>query len=230
SGKTTAALNLGIALRYCQKDVTVVDANLHNPNISMHLGAPQVPIHLNHVLQGKHTIHDAVYQHRSGIKIVPASLSLQDASVSARELRNHVKSLQTDILLLDTPSGLHENALHALHAADEALLITQPEWPAVADGLKTLQILRHYQIPCHGVLVNKAGSKHDIPTAIIEDTLKTKVVATIPFDSNMRWALRRKEPLVFLDPHSPAAESYIQLAKHLIGRQEPRERKFLGLF
>jgi len=231
SGKTTAALNLGVALRYCQKDVTVVDANLHNPNVGIYLGAPQVPIHLNHVLQGRHSIHDAVYQHKSGMKIVPASLAAQDIHVPTQNLRSHVKSLHTDLAILDTPSGFHQNALHAFQAADEALLITLPEWPTLTDALKTLQALRSFQVPCRGAIVNKTGSRHDISTATIQDFLRTQVLATIPFDSNMRYASRMKEPLVYLDPNTPASDAYVQLARHLTGmKQEEKRKKFLGLF
>ncbi len=231
SGKTTAALNLGVSFLHCQKDVTIIDANLHNPNVGIHLGAPQVPIHFNHVLQGKHSIHDAVYHHKSGMKVVPASLSVQDMHSPTNNLRNHLKSLHTDIAILDTPSGFHQNAVHALSAADEALLVTLPEWPALTDALKTLQALRSFQVPCRGIIVNKTGSRHDIPNLSIQDFLKAPILASIPFDSNMRYSSRMKEPLVYLDPCSPASESYINLARHLSGfRQQERRRKFLGLF
>ena len=45
-GKTTSAINLGVALNKFGKNVVVVDANLTTPNIGLHLGAPIVPISL----------------------------------------------------------------------------------------------------------------------------------------------------------------------------------------
>jgi len=60
-GKTTTSINLGIALTYFNKDVTVVDADLTTPNIGIHLGVPLVPINLHHVLQNKHSIDEAIY-------------------------------------------------------------------------------------------------------------------------------------------------------------------------
>ena len=55
-GKTTTAINLGAALNAFGKDVVVLDANLTTPNVGLHLGAPLVPVSLNHVLSGKANI------------------------------------------------------------------------------------------------------------------------------------------------------------------------------
>ena len=77
-GKTTTAINLGAALNAFGKEVIVLDANLTTPNIGLHLGAPIVPISLNHVLLGKAKIVDALYEHESGMKIIPSSLSVKE--------------------------------------------------------------------------------------------------------------------------------------------------------
>jgi len=60
-GKTTTSINLGAALNAFGHDVVIVDANLTTPNVGLHLGAPIVPISLNHVLNGKADIEDAIY-------------------------------------------------------------------------------------------------------------------------------------------------------------------------
>ncbi len=49
-GKTTSTINLGTALNQLGEDVVIVDANLTTPNIGIHLGAPIVPVTINHVL------------------------------------------------------------------------------------------------------------------------------------------------------------------------------------
>src|SRR3989338_3248141 len=77
-GKTTTAINLGAALNAFGKEVIIVDANLTTPNVGLHLGAPLVPVSLNHVLLGKADITDAIYEHASGTKIIPSSLSVKE--------------------------------------------------------------------------------------------------------------------------------------------------------
>ena len=77
-GKTTTSINLAAALNSFGKETIIVDANLTTPNVGLHLGAPIVPISLNHVLQGKAKIQDAIYEHESGTKIIPSSLSINE--------------------------------------------------------------------------------------------------------------------------------------------------------
>src|SRR3990167_9554362 len=77
-GKTTTAINIGAAINQFGKEVIIVDANLTTPNVGLHLGAPIVPISLNHVLLGKAKIAEAIYEHESGTKIIPSSLSVNE--------------------------------------------------------------------------------------------------------------------------------------------------------
>ena len=77
-GKTTTTINLGTSLNQLGEDVVILDANLTTPNIGIHLGAPIVPTTLNHVLNNQAKLEDAIYEHESGTKILPASLSLKE--------------------------------------------------------------------------------------------------------------------------------------------------------
>ena len=77
-GKTTSAVNLGTCLNHLGEDVIIVDANLTTPNVGIHLGAPIVPITLNHALNNQAKFEDAIYEHETGTKIMPASLSLRE--------------------------------------------------------------------------------------------------------------------------------------------------------
>ena len=77
-GKTTTSINLAAAMNHFGKETILVDANLTTPNVGLHLGAPIVPISLNHVLLDKATINEAIYEHESGTKIMPSSLSINE--------------------------------------------------------------------------------------------------------------------------------------------------------
>src|SRR3989338_10437219 len=77
-GKTTTAINLGAAINYFGGNVVVIDGNLSTPNVGIHLNSPEVPVTFNHVLLGKADVFEAVYEHDSGLKIVPSSISIKE--------------------------------------------------------------------------------------------------------------------------------------------------------
>ena len=79
-GKTTTAINLGAAMNHFGSEVLIIDGNLSTPNVGIHLGAPEVPVNLNHVLQKKAKAFEAIYEHDSGLKIMPSSLSISELS------------------------------------------------------------------------------------------------------------------------------------------------------
>src|SRR3989338_316410 len=123
-GKTTTAINLAAALNSFGKEVIVLDANLTTPNIGLHLGAPIVPISLNHVLLGKAKISDALYEHESGMKIIPSSLSVRELRrLNHGKLKEVGKRLRkmADYIIYDSAAGLGEEALAAMESSDELI-------------------------------------------------------------------------------------------------------------
>src|SRR3989344_2697570 len=132
-GKTTTAINLAAALNAFGKEVIIVDANLTTPNVGLHFGAPIVPVNLNHVLLGKAKIADAIYEHESGTKIIPSSLSVKELrNINHSKLKDIGKKLKrlADIIIYDSAAGLGEEAIAAMEAADELIIVTNPEIPA----------------------------------------------------------------------------------------------------
>src|SRR3972149_10622941 len=77
-GKTTTVSNLGTALVDMVKKVIILDANVTTPNLSLHLGIPFYPITLHDVIKRKAPIEKAIYNHVSGLKIIPASLAASE--------------------------------------------------------------------------------------------------------------------------------------------------------
>ena len=97
-GKTTTAVNLGAAMNYFGKDVLIIDANLTTPNLGIHFGSPEVPVNLNHILLNKAEVSEGVYEHESGIKIMPASLSIKESDkINPEKIGEIKKELQNNI-------------------------------------------------------------------------------------------------------------------------------------
>ncbi len=140
-GKTSSTINLGAALNKLGEDVIIVDGNLTTPNIGIHLGAPIVPITLNHVLNNQARIEDAIYEHESGTKVLPASLSLKETEkIDYKKIPEVLRKLKkfTNYVLIDSAAGLGEEARFAILSSDEVIIVTNPEISAVTDALKTI--------------------------------------------------------------------------------------------
>src|SRR3989344_6013037 len=234
-GKTTTAINLGAALNSFGKEVIVVDANLSTPNVGLHLGAPIVPISLNHVLSGKAKIGDAIYEHESGTKIIPSSLSVKELKkVNTNEngkLRDIGKKLRkmADYVIYDSAAGLGEEAIAAMEAADDLIIVTNPEIPAVTDALKTSKLIEQLGKEVKGVIVSRVrGRKTEMPIENIRDMLELPILGVVPEDGNMQSSLVMKDAILHTHPKSRASRAYRRIAAKIIGTNDYKEN--LSLF
>jgi septum site-determining protein MinD len=220
-GKTTTAINLGAALNSFGKEVIIVDANLTTPNVGLHLGAPIVPVSLNHVLLGKAKLADAIYEHESGTKIIPSSLSVKELRrLNHSKLKDVVRRLRrsADYIILDSAAGLGEEALSAMESCDELIIVTNPEIPAVTDALKTYKVTEELGKSVRGVIVTRVkGLKTEMPVLNIRDMLELPILGVIPEDKNMQSALVMKNALIHTHPRSKASRAYKQIAAKIIG-------------
>ncbi|MFH1308330.1 MAG: cell division ATPase MinD [archaeon] len=222
-GKTTSAINLAAALNSLQEEAIVVDGNLITPNVGLHFGAPIVPVSLNHVLNGKAVIHEAIYEHESGTKVIPASLSLKDLKkTNPEKLKNAVKLLKktSDHIILDSAAGLGEEALAAIDAGDEIIIITNPEMPAVTDALKTIKIAEERKKPVTGVIITRIKRDgYDMPYLNVKGMLEVPILGIIPEDKNMRKALVMKNAVYHTHPNSKSSRAYREIAEKLSGKK-----------
>jgi septum site-determining protein MinD len=227
-GKTTTAINLGAALNAFGKDVIVLDANMTTPNVGLHLGAPIVPISLNHVLNGKAKLSDAIYEHESGTKIIPSSLSVNDLKkIDFNKFKEVVKKLRNnaDYVIFDSAAGLGQEALAAMDVGDEVVIVTNPEITAVTDALKTSKLLEQMGKEVKGVIVNKVKRRRtEMPAKNIAEMLELPILGIIPEDNNMSVALLKKNALMHTHPRSKAARAYRMAAARLIGLEDYREK------
>ncbi|MBU0466222.1 MAG: cell division ATPase MinD [Nanoarchaeota archaeon] len=223
-GKTTTSINLATALNSFGKDVIVVDANLTTPNIGLHLGAPIVPISLNHILLGKAKVAEAIYEHESGTKVIPSSLSINELRrINHKKLKDVGKKLRrmADITIYDSAAGLGEEAIAAMESADELIIVTNPEIPAVTDALKTSKLIEQLGKSVKGVIVTrvKKNSKTQMPISNIAEMLELPILGVIPEDERIQQSLVMKDALVHTHPKSKPALAYKKIAAKLVNME-----------
>ena len=237
-GKTTTTINLGTSLNYLGEDVVIVDANLTTPNVGIQLGAPIVPVTLNHVLSNQAKFEEAIYEHESGTKIMPASLSLRETEKinykKFPELMKKVKKI-TSFVLIDSAAGLGEEARTAIDACDEIIIVTNPEMSAVTDALKTIKLAEEKGKPIAGVILTRyRGKNYEMSIPNIRDMLEIPILGIIPEDDAIRESQALKNAVIHTHPRSKAAKTYFNTSKRILGEDvdfvDPKNLGLVGRF
>jgi septum site-determining protein MinD len=203
------------------EDVIVIDGNLTTPNVGIYLGAPIIPVTINHVLNGQARLEDAIYEHESGTKIMPASLSLKETEkIDYRKMSEIIKKLKklTNHILIDCAAGLGEEARSVMQASDEIIIVTNPEMAAVTDALKTIKLAEEMNKPVKGVIVTRyRGVRTEMPISNIHEMLETSILGIIPEDEAVKISQVLKNAVVHTHPKSKAARNYMETSKRLLG-------------
>jgi len=240
TGKTTSAVNLGAALNHFGEDVIIVDGNLTTPNVGLHFGAPIVPVSLSHVLSGHARIEDSIYEHESGVKIIPTSLSIKELKRANRKnLESIARKLRklSDYIIFDSGAGLGEEAVSVIRLADEIILVSNPDMPSITDALKTIKIAEELGKVVKGVIITRVRfDKTELSPESIMDMLEVPILGVIPEEFAIRESLAIKNPVVHTHPKSRSSEKYKEIAANLAGRSYKAKkytrsfwRKLLGL-
>lgn len=233
-GKTTTAVNLGAAINYLGSEVLVVDANLSTPNVGIHMNSPEVPINLNHVLLKKADPHEAVYEHESGMKIMPSSLSVNELKRVKLEKLKHLKedlSKLAEYVIIDSSAGLGPEATSALELADEIVIVTNPELPAITDALKTIKIAEEMKIPVTGIIMTRVRkNKIEMQPESVKEMLETPVLGMVPEHIDVQKALNLKGPAVHTLPKSKPARAYKEIAARILDVEYDSRKDAPGIF
>lgn len=220
-GKTVTTINLACALNEFGRECLIIDGNLEKPNVGLALGFTKIEKSTHTALRGDHRLDEAVFTHPSGIHVIPGHLSLDWKRHAAhklfKDIVHHVEK-KAEIIFIDTPSGLHPDALEMLKTTRQTILITTPSLSAVTDCLKTARIARDNGIEILGVIVNKVKeSSFEMELENIETILEVPVIGVIPYDRSIQEAEHHRYPVVYTHRNAPASEAFKKTAANLIG-------------
>ena len=240
-GKTTLTFNLGVALTDMGKNVLIIDGNLTTPNLGIHAGIPAYENTLHDVLKGKIDIFDAIRILPYGLKILPASINVRDLEgLNPELLPAYIIDLvgKIDIVLIDGAAGLGREAVSALKASDEVLGITTPDIPALTDLIRLAKIAERLKKIYTGTVINRVSNKsYEVSKEQISSFLEDlPILETIPEDKSIPLALKKRVPVLHLNPKARASRKIIAIAHKILGLEYKekipwRERllKFFGL-
>ncbi|MEM0333140.1 MAG: P-loop NTPase [Candidatus Aenigmatarchaeota archaeon] len=231
-GKTTIASNLSYYLSLFGKRVTLIDCNITTSHLNFNFGLFTPYNNLNDVLRGDKELTEVIYKY-GNLSIIPASLRLEDLSyVNLLELKNLVKKIDSDYVILDSAPGFGKEAISVLNSVDTVIFVTLPFLNSVVDIIRAKKILEELHIFPLGIIVNMVkGKNYELKKGEIETITKIKVLGEIPYDENVEMSLSLGKPFIELYPNSPASLSLKRICNYIFGTPVEEKRiSFLEKF
>ena len=234
-GKTTTVANLGFILaKEFKKKVLVVDGNFSGPNLALHFGFTKPQYTLHDVLQGKVGLQKAIYEHASGLNILPASLF--NNGVDVGKFHQYIASLRGfyDLIIIDSSPTLNNEMLATIMASDELFVLTTPDYVTLASTLHAIKVARSKRTYISGIIINKMrGKKFELGLDAIQDATKVPIVSVLYDNENVMRSLAQGKPVSSMNGSSNVAVEYKKLAAALVGERYMDNRittKLKGLF
>lgn len=218
TGKTTCAVNTGLAIHLLGEKVIVMDCDLDNANLGLHLGLYDFPTTLHDVLEKDINILETVHIHSSGLRFIPSSVAFRQAGQDLGKLKGILADLDYAVVI-DGPPGIDQRVMSLMNLCDEVVVITNPNIPAVADALKIIQKAMDFGKSEISMIVTMTNGKHELRLHEIEEACKVPILGTIPTHYGFKKSLHDKTPLLLNDPHSSPAVAYKKIAATLIGKE-----------
>ncbi|MDC0602535.1 MinD/ParA family protein [Aliiglaciecola sp.] len=218
-GKTNITLNTAISMAKMGKRVMVLDADLGLANVDVMLGL-RVEKNLSHVLSGECTLDDVLVKGPHGVLIAPATSGTQSMTeLSPTEHAGLIRAfseLRTDIdvLIVDTAAGISDMVLSFSRASQDIMMVVCDEPTSLTDAYALIKLLNRehgvfkFKIVANMVRDIREGQELFAKLSKVTNRfldVALELVATIPYDENIRKSVRKQKAIVDAFPSSPAS-------------------------
>lgn len=239
-GKTTTAINLAASLAANDIPTLLVDSDPQgNATTGVGVSKEDLTQTIYDLLLDPAAAETAIVETAtpslslipSDKNLVAANLELIDAPNRETRLREAITPLRSrfSYIIVDCPPALDLLTLNALMAADSVLIPIQCEFFAlegISQLLDTVERVRksfHHDIKLEGILLTMYDDRTNLTRQVAQDLkefFEDEVLRTvIPRSVRLAEAPSHGQPVLTYDPRSKGAESYIQLAREILARQ-----------
>ena len=238
-GKTTTAINLAACLAETDHKVLLIDLDPQG-NSTNGLGVSVGENSMYEALLGGAPLQACVFATDfKGLWLIPSDIRLAGAElelVNLEEREYRLKNVLTDLkteydyIFIDCPPSLGLLTLNALVASKRVLIPIQCEYYALEGAnslLNTINRVKHSLNPgldIEGVLLTMLDGRTNLGLQVVDSVKKhfrSKVFATaIPRTVRLGEAPSHGLPIHVYDSKSVGAESYRQLARELLERNQ----------
>jgi septum site-determining protein MinD len=229
-GKTTAVANIAVALASKGARVCCIDGDIGLRNLDVVMGLEnRIVYDLVDVIEGRCRLRQAMIRDKRlpELYLIPAAQTRDKSAVSpsdmvrlADELRNEV-----DWVLIDSPAGIERGFRYAIAAADQVLVITNPEVSAVRDADRVIGLLEAEEKGPAALIINRLNpsmvKNHDMLSAEdVIDLLAVRLIGIVPEDETVIVGTNRGAPIA-LEVKSQAGQAFRNSAQRLQGQDVP---------
>jgi septum site-determining protein MinD len=237
-GKTTssAAISTSLAMRGFKTVVIDFDIGLRNLDLIMGCERRVVYDFVN-VINGETTLKQALIKDKRipELFILPASQTRDKDALTIEGVERILNELATDFdfIICDSPAGIETGALMAMHFADHAIIVTNPEVSSVRDSDRILGILASKTkraidgkepIKEHLLLTryNPERVEHGDMLSVddVKEILAIPLIGIIPESKAVLKASNTGTPVV-LDEQSDAGLAYHDAVSRFLGEERP---------
>ena len=238
-GKTTtsAAFASGLALKGFKTAVIDFDVGLRNLDLIMGCERRVVYDFIN-VIQGEATLTQALIKDKQcdNLFVLAASQTRDKDALKqegVKKVLDELTEMGFDYIVCDSPAGIETGALMAMHYADEALVISNPEVSSVRDSDRILGMLasktqraidgkepvkEHLLITRYNPARVADGQMLSLQD--IEEILRIPLIGVIPESEDVLQSSNQGIPAIHLQG-SPVSEAYKDVVERFLGEQRP---------
>ncbi|MFA5675328.1 MAG: P-loop NTPase [Christensenellales bacterium] len=239
-GKSSLALNLGIALNRRGNRVLIIDTDFGFSNIDVMLGVHS-RYDLMDVIENRRKIGEIIEIGLEGVQFISGGSGVYELTkLDSNRLMHMVGSLlelenACDTIIFDTGAGFSDNSLRLINASHETILVTTPEPTAIVDAYALLKMVHEQgENPTVSLVLNKADDMREAESVmdglirIVEKNtnIQMRKLAVIPRDINMQHAIKKQVPILIGHPKCAASAQLNVLVQRFLSIPPAERRKF----
>ena len=238
-GKTTtsASFSSGLALRGHKTAVIDFDVGLRNLDLIMGCER-RVVYDLINVINSEANLHQTLIKDKQceNLFVLPASQTRDKEALTKDGVERVLKELAEmgfEYIVCDSPAGIETGALLAMHFADEALVVTNPEVSSVRDsdriigmlGSKTKRAIEGAEpIKEHLVITRYNPARVEegqmLSVTDIQEILRIPLMGVVPESESVLQASNQGTPAIHLKD-SDVSGAYTDLVARFLGEDKP---------
>ncbi|RZL11050.1 MAG: septum site-determining protein MinD [Rubrivivax sp.] len=238
-GKTTTSASFASGLALRGHKTAVIDFDVGLRNLDLIMGCERRVVYdLINVIHGEANLNQALIKDKQceNLYVLAASQTRDKDALTkdgVERVLNDLGEMGFEYIVCDSPAGIETGALLAMHFADEAVLVTNPEVSSVRDSDRILGMLnsktkraieKMEPIKEHLLITrynpNRVEGGQMLSLQDIHEILRIKLIGVIPESETVLDASNQGIPTIHMTG-TDVSEAYKDVIARFLGEEKP---------